>query len=495
MALPGCQATCGGVDIPYPFGIGANCSRDEGFEIECSNGTTPVLSLSVEPSVARVRLPIAYQCYDASGYVNWTYASVAFNDKGVYRISDTRNELVVLGCNTLAYITSKPAANSSKTGYDYDVYTGCVSYCTSIESTVDGQCKGVGCCRVDIPPGLTDNSITFGGYTHDHIYQFNPCSFSFLVDRDYYNYSRADLNMTDYKDKMMPVWLDWAIRPSPNATDNTLTCAEAMKNRTSYACKSRNSNCTEVVNGPGYSCHCIDGYEGNPYIDGGCTNINECLNQTKYPCHGHCEDREGYYDCKCPRGSRGNAKQAPCEPIFPRVAQITIGVVCGIAFIIILAISILMVHHKRKLRAFFKRNGGPMLENINNIKIFTKEQLNQITKNYSIVLGKGGFGEAGSIAIACLKEDMEERPNMKQVADNLQMVRREWKQRQGMFGEQVADELERPGRDCAGLPYFSAVPMGLLRSSGGQVAELAAAAMAVQPNRVDPRVLLVVHED
>jgi serine/threonine protein kinase len=53
----------------------------------------------------------------------------------------------------------------------------------------------------------------------------------------------------------------------------------------------------------------------------------------------------------------------------------------------------LMVHHKRKLRAFFQRNGGPMLENINNIKIFTKEQLKQITQDYSIVLGKGGFGQ------------------------------------------------------------------------------------------------------
>lgn len=52
-----------------------------------------------------------------------------------------------------------------------------------------------------------------------------------------------------------------------------------------------------------------------------------------------------------------------------------------------------MMHHRRTLRAFFKRNGGPMLENINNIKIFTKEELNEITKNYSIVLGKGGFGK------------------------------------------------------------------------------------------------------
>ncbi|TVU47883.1 hypothetical protein EJB05_07499, partial [Eragrostis curvula] len=401
MALPGCQATCGGVDIPYPFGIGANCSRDEGFAIACSNGTTPVLTtksyeiikMSVEPSVASVRLPIAYQCYNASGYTNWTYANVAFNDKGVYRISDTRNELVVLGCNTLAYITSRPAANRTATGYPYDVYTGCVSYCTSIESTMDGQCKGVGCCRVDIPPGLTDNSITFYGWTHDYIYQFNPCSFSFLVDRETYNYSRADLNMPDYKNKKMPVWLDWAIRP-PNGTD-TLTCADAMKNRTSYACKSRNSNCTEAVNGPGYSCHCVDGYEGNPYLDGGCTNINECLNKTKYTCYGHCKDTEGSYECTCFRGNHGNPKEAPCQPNFPRVAQITID---------------------ERAREMY------------DAEIAFPENIEFLEK-------------VGSVAVACLKEDMEERPNMKQVAEHLQLVRREWKQRQGNHGDQVADEI------------------------------------------------------
>ncbi|TVU47888.1 hypothetical protein EJB05_07504, partial [Eragrostis curvula] len=49
--------------------------------------------------------------------------------------------------------------------------------------------------------------------------------------------------------------------------------------------------------------------------------------------------------------------------------------------------------------------------------------------------------KVGSIAIACLKEDMDERPNMKQVAENLQFVRREWKQRQGTYGDQVADEI------------------------------------------------------
>ncbi|OEL27271.1 Wall-associated receptor kinase 2 [Dichanthelium oligosanthes] len=397
MALPGCQATCGGVDVPYPFGIGGKCFRD-GFEIMCNNGTTPVLAgtdyqvlnLSVAPSVARVRLPIAWKCYNASGSINSTDAQVAFNPQGVYRISDERNELVVIGCNTVAWIKSKQAT-AKNSPYAYDIYTGCVSYCTSAESTVEGRCAGVGCCKVDFPAGLTDNAIAFGGYEHTDFYQFSPCSYSFLVDRDSYTFRQADLYMD--KDRMMPVWLDWAIRP-PNGS-LTLTCSDAKKDGASYACKGPNTNCTNAVNGPGYSCQCADGYEGNPYIDGdgGCTNINECTNPDRYKCYGHCRDTEGSFECSCPRGSHGKPKEAPCDPNFPRVAQIVIGVICGIALITVSAIFLVMVHQRRKLREFFKRNGGPLLANINNIKIFTKEELNQITKNYSIVLGKGGFGQ------------------------------------------------------------------------------------------------------
>ena len=75
---PGCQASCGGVDVPYPFGIGAGCFRP-GFEIACVMRTTPVLaatnpaiqvlSLSVTPRPeARVMLPVAYQCYNQTGH-------------------------------------------------------------------------------------------------------------------------------------------------------------------------------------------------------------------------------------------------------------------------------------------------------------------------------------------------------------------------------------------------------------------------------------------
>jgi hypothetical protein len=69
---PGCTTSCGGVDIPYPFGIGSGCFR-KGFEIECINdgpvlagASIRVVHLSVEPAESLVMLPIGWMCYNAS---------------------------------------------------------------------------------------------------------------------------------------------------------------------------------------------------------------------------------------------------------------------------------------------------------------------------------------------------------------------------------------------------------------------------------------------
>uniref|UniRef100_A0A0E0QWC0 Wall-associated receptor kinase galacturonan-binding domain-containing protein n=1 Tax=Oryza rufipogon TaxID=4529 RepID=A0A0E0QWC0_ORYRU len=177
----GCQARCGDVDIPYPFGIGPNCSRGEGFEIACNtrngsgdlvptlaaaNGSIHVQSLSVEqlPEV-KVMLPVAYKCYDAGDNVTRRfYGEVDLNNNGVYRISDSRNMFVVIGCNTLSY-TQNGNSGGSNTHYSGLFYTGCVSYCNDSRSAQDGRCAGVGCCHVDISPGLTDNVVSFGPWT------------------------------------------------------------------------------------------------------------------------------------------------------------------------------------------------------------------------------------------------------------------------------------------------------------------------------------------
>ncbi|CAN6355937.1 unnamed protein product, partial [Urochloa humidicola] len=119
----------------------------------------------------------------------------------------------------------------------------------------------------------------FEHYNHTTVLSFSPCDYAFLVDKDSYTFRTTDLKMDT--NTMMPVWLDWAIR------DN-LSCEDAKKVE-SYACVSANSECRDSSNGPGYVCNCSMGYQGNPYISGGCTDINECEHK-EYPCRGICEN-------------------------------------------------------------------------------------------------------------------------------------------------------------------------------------------------------------
>lgn len=290
----GCQARCGGLNIPYPFGIGSGCFHSKGLEITCNNGLVAtlagtgiqVLSLSVDPRPeVQVMLPVAYECHNSSGQITkWFNGSVVDHftggDKGVvYRISGRRNKLVVLGCSTMAYIKS----NDGESSY---YYTGCISYCNGSRSAQSGWCGSVGCCDVDIPEGglVLDNNgpvITFRSWPQQVRQQVaessGGCDYAFLVDKDEYRpLRRDDLNMS--LNKTMPVWLDWAL-PRPDGGGNASICASA------------NSEYVNSTNGNGYYyCKCSSGYEGNPYDedpDKGCKgtyvvrtilNLNQLIN-------------------------------------------------------------------------------------------------------------------------------------------------------------------------------------------------------------------------
>ncbi|CAO2169216.1 unnamed protein product [Urochloa humidicola] len=397
-----CPDTCGGMSIQYPFGIGAGCFRN-GFEIICDGGgegggrpvlagaTTvpiPVDHISIRTAEARVMLPVAWECFNASDVVYaWSDGGVRLNAAAdVYRISAAHNQLVVVGCNTLGYIESQ---SSQGNDYSYAYYTGCLSFCNDSGSAAaaaadaGGACSGVGCCHVDIPLGITDNRMNFRTYTHKERLGFSPCDFAFLVEKENYTFHAEDLRMD--LNRTMPVWLDWAIR------DN-VTCDEAKKAQ-GYACVSSNSECHDSRNGPGYVCNCSMGYDGNPYIADGCIDINECERHDEYPCRGVCRNTLGSYECKCAPGFHSaDPFKEPCNLKFPLAVVIASGV-AGCLFIISIVVFIwLLRKEKRKTKEYFQKNGGPTLEKVTKIKLFKKEELMPILRSNNRI-GEGGFGE------------------------------------------------------------------------------------------------------
>ncbi|CAL5093770.1 unnamed protein product [Urochloa decumbens] len=349
----GCQDSCGGIAIQYPFGSGVGCFR-KGFEIICDRsmnrpllaGTTepvPVNHLSIRTAEARVMLPVAWQCFNSSDSVyDWSDGDVQFNREEVYRISNTKNQLVIVGCNTLGYIQSKQTEA-----------TGCMSYCNNSRSAMNGACAGVGCCHLDIPPGLSDNKMNFRVYTHKGKLVYSPCDYTFLVDRDNYSFNTADLKMAT--NTLMPVWLDCAIR------DN-MACNEAKKNVESYACVSPN-------------------------------NIDECL--IPGICPGKCNNWQGGYTC-------ASTKQRSL------LLGVAIGLGCGIGVLVLaVCVTIQVRRFKKRVqkkirRAYFQKNKGLVLEQlissdertVHSTKIFSLEELENATNNFDVtrILGHGGHG-------------------------------------------------------------------------------------------------------
>ncbi|KAG6627612.1 hypothetical protein CIPAW_15G141600 [Carya illinoinensis] len=199
---------------------------------------------------------------------------------------------------------------------------------------------------------------------------------------------------------------DWAI--------GNKTCEVAKKiNTTGYACKAVNSECYDSTNGPGYRCNCSPGYEGNPYLSGGCNDIDEC----KTPNHGcadnACVNHVGSYNCSCPMGYQGDGWKngSGCISDIPKPSNsknIIIALCISISLSVLLlgGSSVLLGLKRRKLiklqEKYFQQNGGLMLqEHISNhgrsmetTKIFSNDELKKATNNYdeSTVLGKGSYG-------------------------------------------------------------------------------------------------------
>lgn len=419
MSLPGCPDSCGNTTVPYPFGIGAGCyygDPDGRFHLDCdytasssstqgrrlrlsdhANGNE-VLDISLSPAQARVYINATRGCFDAEGRDTGRRAGPpGLSNVGRYLYSAVRNKLVVLGCNYLGYLFD--------TG---TIYLGsCMSVCLPTPSgSVTTYCQGT----------VASGEGAMGSYAASLVYYpqvtstigfmkvRTSCGYAFLADAGWFaDNSDAYFNRSD--DFSVPVSLDWYIDAY-----RVLDCSQGKQNMTTYACRG-NSDCIDTVGGSGYLCNCSAGYEGNPYLEDGCFDIDECQRKDMYPCFGICANTVGSYNCTCPTGTSGDAytiNGCRRKDRFTLAVKIVIGVSAGVMLLALMCSLVYLGIQKRKLikakRKFFEQNGGLFLQQQlgtlslrgagSAFRMFTKEELEKATNNFDDgrVLGRGGHG-------------------------------------------------------------------------------------------------------
>ncbi|KAG8374424.1 hypothetical protein BUALT_Bualt11G0130400 [Buddleja alternifolia] len=308
IARPGCQTTCGDLTVPYPFGIGINsgCSIGRWFDVNCNTSFSPARPfistttrnyeiVAISDEHVSIRNRVAAICFNASGNITRrNQISINFTSTP-YSFSDS-NRFTVVGCDYVAVIRGFRSSGRNFT-------SGCLSVCSQRDDPIDGFCTGIGCCQTQIPRGLKTFGSALGSMNdHTNAHSFDPCGYAFLGDQESFRFRTSDMQDESFQNRTIenvPIVVDWVI--------GNETCEQARISG-DLACR-ENSACVDSGTGDGgYRCNCTDGYEGNPYISPGCTDIDECENN---PCdeHGICTNTPGSYSCSCSDGYDGDGRR------------------------------------------------------------------------------------------------------------------------------------------------------------------------------------------
>ncbi|KAJ6354924.1 hypothetical protein OIU77_005511 [Salix suchowensis] len=116
MTLSGCEPNCGGIEIPYPFGMKEGCFLDERFKIHCnsSSGGDPTLtvngtdlavsSISVDDSTISVYFPVVVTNCGVKD------RNTVVDLEGSPFVFSSENYFVASGCDNLALMNQNNSA-------------------------------------------------------------------------------------------------------------------------------------------------------------------------------------------------------------------------------------------------------------------------------------------------------------------------------------------------------------------------------------------------
>ncbi|KAD7478394.1 hypothetical protein E3N88_01530 [Mikania micrantha] len=167
---PGCKDTCGNIRIPYPFGIGADCSVNPWYVVDC-NSSKPylsaalnhleVLSVNLEDQTVTVNTPKISGC-----------SRIMSIDLGrsPFLFSKSHNNFVVEGCGNAVMMDHG------------STLTGCSTTCANGTVNDKNNCHGITCCQTTVPYNLKSyamNLTRLEGHGGD-----GGCGSAFLLDKN-----------------------------------------------------------------------------------------------------------------------------------------------------------------------------------------------------------------------------------------------------------------------------------------------------------------------
>jgi hypothetical protein len=283
VGLNGCDTTCGNVLVPYPFGFGPSRCYRKGFNLTCDtrhnppqlllgDGTLRVTDISLRNGTVRViRKGLIINRTDdfPSDGFNASFGR-GFEEHG-YLLSK-RNELIVSGCNVVAMLLANVARADT-----LESISGCAAICPKVGvSMFTGRSTGeakrylrcsrtsgdFNCCKkpllVNSRPFAVQAKWLNSGVSHS---MELSDAVSVLITEEGW----VDDNGLPYVDKFVeaPLLLEWEI--TAGAVPHNDSCSDDVWR---MLCKSERSSCSAQI--AGYVCRCNPGYDGNPYLDGGC---------------------------------------------------------------------------------------------------------------------------------------------------------------------------------------------------------------------------------